>query len=147
MSSYQLKLLRHFAFREDVSFLKADLHRHVLLMNAGYDKLRVLDIDTMSESLVNLAPITEEFLIHSWTLDQDGACSLLASSDPLPYVIGLSHRDWKPVRIELPEPRPMLSEFAWTAPRFAVMDLAGTVWNILPTAALSIRIRRTSVEP
>ena len=129
MPSYDLRPLRRFEFDADVYVLRADLQGPWLLMNAGADQLRVIDVDSMVERLVDLRPFAPEFLIYSWTLDQNGECSLLASSDPLPFAIGLNHRSWALVRIALPSPPTHLSPMLWTTPRFAVMGLDGQVWN------------------
>lgn len=129
MKGFKLGPRRRKSYPQDMTFLRMDSSRGVLLANHGYNELLLLDLDTMAERIVSLAGFGDEFLIYSWTVSDDERCSLLMSSDPLSYGIGLDHTMWEPFRFELPEGLRLLSQMCWTKPRFAVMSLDGRVWN------------------
>ncbi len=125
----KLRLRHQREYPEDMTFVRMDSRRGVIMMNDGYNRLRLVDVNTMTEKVVDLAPFGDEFLICSWTVSDDERCSLLMSSDPLDYGIGLDHTTWEPFRFELPANVRLLSPLCWTSPRFAVMALDGRAWN------------------
>jgi hypothetical protein len=125
----KLRLRHRREYPEDMTFVRMDSRRGMVMVNDGYNRLRLVDVDTMAEKVVDLAPFGDEFLIHSWTVSEDERCSLLMSSDPLDYGIGLDHTTWEPFRFELPPDLRLLSQSCWTTPRFAVMSLDGRIWN------------------
>lgn len=129
MATFTLASLHRFEFAKHVTFLQADLQRPVLLANVGNDSLCAIDIDRMLVHPIDLKPLVDEFLIYSWTMDLDGRCSLLASSDPVDFGIALDHQTWSPLRFRLPEGVDLLAAACWTQPRFAAMDSTGKVWN------------------
>lgn len=124
-----LQPLQHLESDDDVSFVRADAHQPVLLMNAGHTALRVLDINQMSERVIDLSNLVDEFLIYAWLVDRDGRCSLLISADKLDFGIGIDHQRWTPFRFELPPAFPHLANVCWTDPALRVIDVRGMVWT------------------
>lgn len=125
----KLRLRHRREYPEDMTFVRMDSRRGMVMMNESYNRLRLVEVDTMKERIVDLSAIDDQFLIYSWTVSDDERCSLLMSSDPLDYGIGLDHTTWEPFRFDLPPGLRLLSQSCWTTPRFAVMSLDGRVWN------------------
>jgi len=121
--------LRRFEFDEDVSLIRADLHQPLLLMNLGYHAIRVTNVDSMTHGTVDYSELSPEFLIHEWLVDLDGRCSLLISSDPIDFGIGIDHSTWKPFRFDLPSNFPRLANICRTEPSLRLFDVHGRVWT------------------
>ena len=125
-----LKLIHELAFQSDVTFIRADPCRPILLVNSGYCTILALDIDDqLRQRQIGLSKLADEWLPYAWVVDQHGRCSLMLSSDRLDFGIGIDHDRWEAFRFSIPSDMPDLANICWTKPALRLIDHKGNMWT------------------
>jgi hypothetical protein len=125
-----IKLREHLRYElpQDLFAARVRGGRPELVVNWGYEGLVVLGCAERSQSEVTPYP-HDDFAIYSWVMAPQGDHSYLFGGEQSDGALRVDHVAGTTSSLSLPAGAPM-TELAWFADAFSVLDYAGALWTL-----------------
>ena len=126
---YSLKKHLEIQFDEDIYITRVRCGHPHLMMNSGYEGIRI--IDSLSGTEVGRIKYPEfDFSVYTWVISPDGNMCYLFSPDEAEYALEVDLERFEARKINIPEDFLAPTQLCWFLPNLHIMDYKFRVWQL-----------------